>query len=315
MVNAVLRAVGRGGADRSLFPDRASDPAGFLSTWHSHPRWLVERWLKRWPFSVVLDLVEANNRVPSVYLRPLGVAAETALEALGPGALPSALGSGCVELPSGLSPREALGRVRGIIQDPAAALVTHYADIPDGWLVADACAAPGGKAVALAETAGYLVAADKSLARLQRLRETVERLGSRIGVVAARAEALPLNEARGVLVDVPCSGTGTIRRHPDLKWRLGSRDLEALVGVQRSILDGAASVVPSGGLLVYSTCTLEAEENEEQVKSFLARHGEYRIEATDAVLPELLDEVGQLFVRPWASGSDGAFAARLRRVS
>ena len=93
------------------------------------------------------------------------------------------------------------------------------------------------------------------------------------------------------------------------------RDLEALAGVQRAILDGVASVVPSGGLLVYSTCTLEPEENEEQVKSFLVRHTEYRIEATDAVLPELIDGAGRLFVTPWASGSDGAFAVRLRRVS
>jgi 16S rRNA (cytosine967-C5)-methyltransferase len=315
LVNGVLRAVGRGGADPGRFPDRESDPAGFLSTWHSHPRWLVERWLERWPFPVVLELVKANNQVPSVYLRPLGVRPDTALEALGPGARPSVLGSGCVELPSGLSPPEALGRVRGIIQDPAAALVTHYADIPSGWLVADLCAAPGGKAVALAETAGYVVAADRSVARLRRLQETVERLGSRMGVVAARAEAPPLREAPGVLVDAPCSGTGTVRRHPDSKWRLRSGDIEALAGVQRAILDGAAALVPSGGLLVYATCTLEPEENEEQVKSFLTRHPEYSIEATDAVAPELLDGAGRLFVAPWASGSDGAFAARLRRVS
>ena len=128
----------------------------------------------------------------------------------------------------------------------------------------------------------------------------------------------PLSSApRGadvVLVDAPCSGTGTLRRHPDGRWRVREADIHLLAGVQRSILDGAASVVPRDGLLVYATCALEPEENWGQVESFLARHPDFRVEAGAA--PERwLDPNGCLMVMPGGSGFDGAFAARLRRVS
>jgi 16S rRNA (cytosine967-C5)-methyltransferase len=116
-----------------------------------------------------------------------------------------------------------------------------------------------------------------------------------------------------VLVDVPCTGTGTLRRHPDARWRLQPADPGALARVQDQILDGAAPVVPAGGLLVYSTCTLESEENEERIDVFLRRHPDFRIEPADGAAPGHVDEGGRLAVRPWTSGFDGAFAARLRR--
>jgi len=315
LVNGVLRAVERGGEDVTLFADKTREPADFLASWHSHPRWLVERWLARWSAFEVEQLLEANNRVPPVYLRPLGITEEAARDALGPGARAAGKGSGCVQIPAGVTPVAALAAVRGIIQDPAAALVTRYAHVPSGWRVADLCAAPGGKAVVLAEDAAYVVAADRSLDRLGRLRETVERLGIRLGLVVADAAAPPLRMVRGVVLDVPCSGTGTLRRHPDLKWRLEPGDLASLVTLQRTILDGAAPLVPAGGLLVYSTCTLEPEENEEQVEAFLNQHPDFRLEATEAVAPELLDETGALRVLPHLTGFDGAYAARLRRVA
>lgn len=315
LVNGVLRAVERHGLDPGAFPDRTRDVAGFLSTWHSHPLWLVERWLSRWPAPEVEALLVANNAVPPVYVRPLGIPLDVAVPALGPGAEPAGRGSDCVALGPGTPLLEALARVRGIVQDPGAALVTRYADVPPGWEVADLCAAPGGKAVALAETAAYVVAADRSPERLARVRATTERLGSRVHAVAARAEAPPLRMARAVLTDVPCSGTGTFRRHPDLKWRLKPADLASLAALQRAILDGAAGLVPAGGLLVYSTCTLEPEENEEQVAAFLTRHGGFRLEATDAVEDGLRASDGALVVLPHRTGFDGAYAARLRRVA
>ena len=129
----------------------------------------------------------------------------------------------------------------------------------------------------------------------------------------ARAEQPPLRSAPVVLLDVPCTGTGTLRRHPDARWRLGPGDPAALARVQDGILEGGASVVPPGGLLVYSTCTLEPEENEQRVDAFLRRHPEFRLEPTDAVDATHLDVAGRLTVLPWKSGFDGAFAARLRR--
>jgi 16S rRNA (cytosine967-C5)-methyltransferase len=117
-----------------------------------------------------------------------------------------------------------------------------------------------------------------------------------------------------VLLDVPCTGTGTLRRHPDGRWRLGPADLEGLTTLQRQILEAGAPLVRPGGLLIYSTCSLEPEENEAQVDGFLERHPEFEPAAPPAGLDaRLLDERGRLVVRPQDRGVDGAFAARLRR--
>ncbi len=314
LVNGVLRSVGRTGLDAQAFPSRQADPAGFLSTWHSHPSWLVERWLTRWPPDEVEALAMANNAVAPVYIRPLGSTPAEAARALGGEASGARVVGPCVVVPDELGPVQALDRVRGIIQDPAAALVTLYADVPAGELVADLCAAPGGKAVALAETASYVVAADRSARRLRRLSETVRRLGSPVGVVVARAEAPPLRVAPSVLLDVPCSGTGTLRRNPDLKWRLTPEGLESLVELQRGILESGAALVPVGGLLVYATCTLEPEENEGQVEAFLKRHEGFRLEPPSIMEPTW-GEAGFLEILPQRTGFDGSFAARLRRVA
>jgi 16S rRNA (cytosine967-C5)-methyltransferase len=119
-----------------------------------------------------------------------------------------------------------------------------------------------------------------------------------------------------VLVDVPCTGTGTFRRHPDARWRLKVSDLAVMAALQRSILRSAASVVKPGGLLIYSTCSLEPEENDVQIESFLAEHSEFQLEppAEGAVPPDVLD-AGRLRVLPQRHGVDGAFAARLRRTA
>jgi 16S rRNA (cytosine967-C5)-methyltransferase len=118
-----------------------------------------------------------------------------------------------------------------------------------------------------------------------------------------------------VLLDVPCTGTGTLRRHPDGRWRLGAHQVEELAAVQAEMLDRAQSLVVPGGLLMYSTCTLEPEENERQVKSFLQRHPDFEVVPTEAVPPRFLSDDGFLRVLPQESGFDGAFAARLRRVA
>ncbi|HUH12468.1 MAG TPA: RsmB/NOP family class I SAM-dependent RNA methyltransferase, partial [Longimicrobiales bacterium] len=165
-----------------------------------------------------------------------------------------------------------------------------------------------------AERAGYVVAADLSVRRLGRVRENAGRLGPlRLGLVAADARRPPLRPLEGVLVDAPCTGTGTLRRHPDGKWRLTPRDLEALATLQAEILRGAAEVVQAGGVLVYATCSLEAEENETQVERFLEEHPEFRLESGPAPAAGTVDASGYLRVLPQAHGSDGAFAARMVR--
>jgi 16S rRNA (cytosine967-C5)-methyltransferase len=320
LANAVLRKVAADGEDLSRFPSMETDPAGFLSTWGSHPRWLVERWLARWTPEQVREVIEADNAIPPVVLQPWGITPADVGERLTASGIqwePVRGGPG-LRLGPGADPREALAAAHALIQDPAAALVVRYAAPPPGARIADLCAAPGGKALALLPSAGYVLASDPAPNRLALLVENARRLRveeGRLLVVAARAEDPPLREADLVLVDVPCSGTGTLRRHPDARWRLRPQDIPALTLVQDRILDGAARVVPIGGFLVYSTCTLEPEENEERVRAFLGRHPGFRMAPEET--PEVADFVdGEGFLRilPRIDGFDGAFGARMKRI-
>jgi 16S rRNA (cytosine967-C5)-methyltransferase len=318
LVNGVLRAWLARGAPPD-WPDEESDPAGFLATWGSHPRWLVERWIGRWGAEETRRLVEANNRRPELYLRPIGVPVAEALRRLaaaGIAAEPVAFAPDSVRLVPPASVSDALAAVPAVVQDPAAALVVRYAAVPPGGLVADLAAAPGGKALALAVEARYTVAADASFSRMGKVRENAQRLGaSRLGLLVADARRPPLRDgaADAVLLDVPCTGTGTFRRHPDARWRLRPEDLAALTALQRELLEAAAALPRPGGLLIYSTCSLEPEENEAQVDWFLERHPEYVIRPPAGFDPALLDARGCLTVLPQRTGVDGAFAARLER--
>ncbi len=321
LANGVLRSVERAGEDPALFPDPEDDPGGFLSTWGSHPRWLVDRWLQRWTADDVRRLVDHDNAVPRLTIRPVDSTPERAAELLAEAGLEAeAVGreTGCLRLGRGTDPATALRRVPALVQGPGAALVVAYAAPEPGSLVADLCAAPGGKGLALAPGAAYLLAADPSRERLRRLQENRARLAGAlgsVGVVVARAEAPPLREADMVLLDVPCTGTGTLQARPDARWRLEPDDVGALARLQRRLLEGAAEVVAPGGLLVYSTCTLEPEENEEQVRAFLDDFPDFRLDPGRGAPADLLDADGCLRVTPQETGFDGAFAARIRRTA
>jgi 16S rRNA (cytosine967-C5)-methyltransferase len=314
LVNAVLRALLRNGTGVERFPSADRDPVGHWTTWGSHPRWLVERWVRDVGPDATRLRVEASNRVPALGFVPIGPV-EGALERIaeaGGEADEAGRGSGALWV-RGIEPSRLLDAVPGFVQDPGAALVGRYAAPPAGGIVADLCAAPGGKALYLARTASYVLASDPSAPRLAVLRENVSRTGLPIGVVRARAEAPPHRGADLVLADVPCTGTGTLRRHPDARWRLDPEGPVEMARVQARMLHGIVPSVPVGGLLVYSTCSLEPEENEERITEFLAEQPAFRLEPPPGVdLPDVED--GYLKVRPERSGFDGAFAARLRRV-
>jgi 16S rRNA (cytosine967-C5)-methyltransferase len=327
MVNAVLRALSREGGGVERFPRLEDDPVGHLTSWGSHPGWLVERWVARFGVDSAAALVEANNQVPPVSLRPVGAfrpgaleQARAVLDAAGVGVSEEVPEAGVLVLADPTHLGAALDAGRFQVQDPGAAMVLSYAApdrLPGEWY-ADLCAAPGGKAVGLAEGGNLVVAGDPSSARLGLVRESADRLGLPIFPVRARGEAPPIRPARLVLLDVPCSGTGTLRRHPDARWRLGPGDIDTFVRLQAGILAGGAGAVDAGGLLVYSTCTLEPEENEDQIAAFLSTHPEFEIEAPGdrgaGVSVEFMDEAGCLRVLPQAHGHDGAFAARMRKV-
>lgn len=320
LVNAVLRRVSERGLDASVAPRLSEDPAGHLSVWGSHPRWLIERWLRRWSVDEVARLVELDNTIPPLTLVPLDGEGEAGVssaverwQAAGFSAGPGPAGSGTVEV-QGARPHEVLAAVPSFVQDPAAAWVCRYAAPPPGARIADLCAAPGGKAMNLARQAAFVLAADPSWPRLAQLAENRERTGLPLFVVQADAAAPPVRGADLVLIDAPCTGTGTLRRHPDSRWRLKPGDPAAMARVQGQLLDGAADAVAAGGLLVYSTCTLEQEENEGVVEAFLARRSDFTLEPPPrGAGPMPVDVNGLLNVRPQETGTDGAFAARLRR--
>lgn len=319
-VNGVLKAVSRADPEAG-FPDAVTDPVGYLVEWGSHPRWLVERWVERWGLEGTRRLVAANNERADLFLRPLGVAVEDALGRLGAVGLEGEAvgGLNAIRLGPGASVEAALAAVPAVVQDPAAGLVVDCAGATDGAIVADLCAAPGGKAIALAvgregSRPRRVLAADLSARRLRRLRENAARVGGLdLDVVVADGRAPAFDRADVVLVDAPCSGTGTLRRHPDARWRISAADIESLARLQDELLAGAAAVVAPGGLLVYATCTLESEENEERVTAFLRRHPDFEAEACVEVGAGFRDASGWLRVLPHVHGFNGAFAARLRR--
>jgi 16S rRNA (cytosine967-C5)-methyltransferase len=318
LVNAVLRGLQREGGGMERFPDPTGDPLGHLATWGSHPRWLLRRWLDRWSVEEVRRLVEANNQIPPLSIRPLDgdvQGAVSALEAHGIVVRDVQEEAGTLVLEDSGRLQEALAVTRGQVQDPGAALVVDYADPPSAGWVADLCAAPGGKAVGLASRGARVLATDPSLPRLELLKENALRLDLPLFPVVARAQEPPLApSARLVLVDVPCSGTGTFRRHPDARWRITPEGIESLTRLQREILEGAGRVVPQGAHLVYSTCTLEPEENERQIQWFLDDNRDFVLDPGGGVPGEFRGEDGYLRVLPQAHGYDGAFAARMKRV-
>ena len=319
LVNAVLKATAREGWRPA--PPYEDDPVAHLTRWGSHPRWLVERWLACYGDGARV-LVELDNARPDTYLRPVGVPVAEALQALdaaGIGAEPVALAPDAIRLDPGVDVAAALAAAPAVVQDPAAGLVARYTAPPRGATVLDLCAAPGGKTLALAGESGVrVVATDRSRTRLGRLLENADRLAAQVGrlpllVAVADARAPATVPGDVVLVDAPCTGTGTLRRHPDGRWRVGPRDLETLAALQREMLDAAADRVRPGGLLVYATCSLEPEENEDQVAAFLDRWDAFASEPAPPGLDPSLLQDDRLVVLPHEHGMDGAYAARLRR--
>jgi 16S rRNA (cytosine967-C5)-methyltransferase len=319
LANAVLRRLDR--ERNELAIPVPTDPIDALALDASHPRWLVARWVERFGLDDTRTLLEANNREAPLVARPFHAVREqleAMLEAAGVHIEDAPLARDSIVLSSPVSSFTELGPFRqGLfhLQDAASTLVTQYACVPSGATVADLCAAPGGKSVELSRNASHVFASDLSFVRLKRVIENAHRLEiDTLSAYVADARFPAIRPVDLVLLDAPCTGTGTFRRHPDARWRLRISDIAVLVSLQRSILRAAATVVRPGGFLVYSTCTLEPEENDEQIDAFLAEHPGWRLEPPPegVVPPTVLDE-GRLRVLPHRHGTDGAFAARLRR--
>ncbi len=326
-VNAVLRRVerlatlgaseaGPGPPAETADPEAASAPR--LADAASHPRWLVERWLARFGPEATDALLGWNNTRPRLVLQPARLSQDALLQRWRSAGIEVTLaphGAGLMTARS--RPQELPGYSEGafLVQDPAQALLARYAALDPTDTVYDACAAPGGKALSLGRVTARVVAGDVSRARVRRLAGNLRRAGSgREFAVVADVVAPPVRAVDAVLLDAPCLGTGTFARHPDARWRVTPEALAVLAERQACLLDRAADVVAPGGLLLYSTCSIEPEENEQQVERFLSRHSEFRRERNHTFPAGLTSVEGDLMILPQRHQMDGAFAARLRRT-
>ena len=320
LVNAVLRRTDRERDQLATAPP--ADAIDALALRYSHPRWLISRWVERWGEQDTERLLTLNNAEAPIVIRPFGIVREqleAMLEEAGVHIAEAPYARNSIAISGGTTFTELGAFKKGLffVQDPAATLVTEYAAIQSGATVADLCAAPGGKALELSRTASNVLASDKSFGRLQRLLANQRRLEStNILPFVGDARHPAIQPVDVVLIDVPCTGTGTFRRHPDARWRIKISDIAVMSALQKTIVKAAAKVVKPGGLLIYSTCSLEPEENEDQVRGFLAENPSWVLEPPPegTLAPELLD-AGLLRVLPHRHGADGAFAARLRRTS
>jgi 16S rRNA (cytosine967-C5)-methyltransferase len=331
-VNAILRSLLRKEKEIS-YPDFDQDPALHIAVVHSHPLWLVRRWIKEIGVEETVRACEGNNRIPPLTLRTntLKVTRRELLEklkeqGLSPVLTPFAEDGICLEASPPTSELPFLKEGYHIIQDEASQLVTSILAPEPGERILDACAAPGGKTTHIAQrmkNQGVILAIDLIRDRLARIDEGCRRLG--VEIVRTKAgdatHTLPLlkgAEFDRVLADVPCSGLGTLRKNPDLKWKRRERDIDRLSELQSSILENVSRYLKTGGVLVYSTCTVFREENESVVEKFLTGHSEFRLEEMDRILPEkhaTLIENGYFKTFSLREEMDGFFAARLLRMA
>ncbi len=312
-INAVLRNCLREEDDWRAKLDelRQTQPA----IGHSHPHWLVQRWADRW---ADYDKLLAWNNLPApVYARRNTLRAtteelEAQWQAEGVTATPapqSWLGDGLMwRLETNGSPASLPSFAEGkfYVQDPSTLAAVQELDPRTGENILDLCAAPGGKTTAIAQRMqdeGNLLATDIDDARLKRLRENLDRLGITC-VQPKPLHGIDLKRAGPfdrILVDAPCTNTGVMRRRVEVRWRLRAEDIPAMARSQADLLSRAAARLKPGGVLVYSTCSLETEENEAVVEAFLKQRKDFTQETARTLTP-MADEV------------DGAFVARLRRA-
>jgi 16S rRNA (cytosine967-C5)-methyltransferase len=314
LVNAVLRRVTREGKDAIA----ALDPVP-LDT----PPWLFARWQQNFGEATARAIAIAHGHEPPLDLTVKSDAESWAQRLRGR------------VLPTGSVRTVAQGHVALLpgyhegawwVQDAAAALPARLFGDVTGRETADLCAAPGGKTAQLAAAGARVTAVDRSANRLARVRDNLARLGLSAAMVAADVTEWQAGPFDAVLVDAPCSSTGTIRRHPDVAWLKSEIDLAQLTGLQRRLLDRAVMLTKPGGTIVYCVCSLEPEEGEQQIEALLAREAGIRRKPIAAGevpgIAEFLDPAGDLRTLPsqWSDsdprmgGLDGFFAARLERI-
>lgn len=327
ITNAVLRNIIKS-KNSIRYPQPNDDLIGYLAAYYSHPSWLVKRWLSRYGREETEKLMTSNNERPFLTLR----ANKLKINEL---EFQSLLESVKLKYIRGtyLNDFFKLQNLTNIanwqyfldgyftIQDESTGLSVHLLDPKPGMRVLDMCAAPGGKTTYIADlmnNTGEIIALDKFEVRINSLRKNLERMQ----ITSVKAEAADSLEYQTdnlfdrVLADVPCSGLGTLSKKPDIKWKKELIDIRKVAGLQYNLLDKASKLVKTGGVVVYSTCTIEPEENFEVITRFLQEHPEFKLDDPAPFVPEDVitsDKCVQSL--PHKHKMDGAFSARLVKIS
>jgi 16S rRNA (cytosine967-C5)-methyltransferase len=323
-VNAVLREINRD--KKELFRTLGNDSLEKrLSIEYSYPEWMIKRWLKRFTEEEALELLKASNAAAGLTIRvnTSKISRENLLKELkeaGIDASPSQISQDGINLLSSteIGKLESYRAGHFIVQDEASQLVSRVLEPEEGEVILDLCAGKGVKATHLAQLTkckAKIIAVDNSLQQLETAKQNAELLSlNNIEFINEEAESLEGIIADKVLVDVPCSGTGTIRRRPDIKWNNSFVDITSRYPkMQKKILFSAAKHLKKGGVLVYSTCSIEPEENEGVVDSFLERFPKFILEGIN--VPELNTENAEyLHTYPHKNSLDGFFVARMRKT-
>ncbi len=320
-VNAILRKLA---ARESIPQPDLSDRPAFLTIATSHPEWLVRRWFRQFGPERAEAMLKADNVAPAVVIRANTTRIGrdellTALTEMGVSAKATPLSPLGITLESPGRIEDLYGFSEGLwqVQDEAAQLVTVFAQIPASARVLDVCAAPGGKTCHVAQT-NSVVALDLHANKLPKINSEAKRLGLNDRIKTRAWDATqPLPEELGefdvVVVDAPCSGLGTLRRHPELRYRRAEKDFAELAALQREILENAQRVVAPGGLLLFAVCSTDMTEGPDQVEMFLRSHPDFTTEPPVG-LPTVPTSQGHLRTLPGPEGLDGFFAARLRKM-
>lgn len=307
-VNAVLRRTIREGSYDPAA--EVLDPVERLAIETSHPAWLVQRWIETFGTEETEAFARANNLVPPTAFRIVGGDFTEILDRLGnAGGIvePSKVAEDAWRI-SGASQlvRELAAEGKVYLQDEASQLVAQTVDLQPGELALDLCAAPGGKTTLIAQRAGdsaLIVASDRSAKRLDTVvkTRTLHNLNQIKFLLLDAAQTLPFEKSvfDRILVDAPCSGTGTLRRNPEIRWRIFEADIAELAAQQKLFLRQAARVLKPGGQLVYSTCSVERDENEQVIGAFLESHTHFQL-------------VNTIRTWPHREGTDGFFMASFR---
>jgi 16S rRNA (cytosine967-C5)-methyltransferase len=336
-VNAVLRKLSLGVSEVKNLPQPIINGASpeTLAAASAHPQWLVDRWVQTYSLEIALSICRHNQSIPVTAIRLRSLAAEAQLQDEGIELAPGAFLASARRVQKGDVTRTAAFRAGlCVIQDEASQLVAAL--VGQGVNLLDCCAAPGGKTAAIADRNpnANITAVDlhphraRLLRRLLSAHTPTEPSTGSLRVVAADARNLPFAaEFDRVLADVPCSGTGTLSRNPEIKWRLVPEDLTDLRARQLAILRSAMAQIAAGGRLVYSTCSLEKEENEDVIDSALASNSSFRVidcrtqlnqlqQERELILPDLPSLTRGPYLRtlPGVHPCDGFFAAILEKI-